>query len=350
MAKEALLVQDKGQITILLVDPATSVMDRNASLLVELGYFNHLQAENGSEALAMVNNFYPEMVLAEQSTPMINGLSLLRLVREHDTPENETIFVLYGESLGSRQVAQAGRMGVNAIIILPCDSENFKTRISEAISPPQEPEDIKAEELYDQSVDQMNQGQYDQALETCQSILEIHDNAEVYYNIGYIKSLRGELEEALICFRRATTINGHHAKAYRQMGLIYQKLGREDDARQSLELAAEIHMEKNQDSEAEEIFNTVLALRPDTNNVYNSLGIIYRRQGRLDEALKAYEKAAKVNQDDEYIYFNTARVHLDMGNPVAAQKYLRHALKINPDFTAAIDLLRATELGLKINL
>ncbi|MDR2725255.1 MAG: hypothetical protein LBC90_04150, partial [Candidatus Adiutrix sp.] len=66
--------------------------------------------------------------------------------------------------------------------------------------------------------------------------------------------------------------------------------------------------------------------------------------------LEAYEKALKVNQDDEFIHFNAARVHLDMSNPALAQKHLRLALKINPDFHEAIDLLRATELGLKIKI
>jgi len=343
-------LQDRGQITILLVDPATSVLDQHGSILQEMNLFNHLQAENGSEALAMVNNFEPELIIAQQSTPLINGLSLLRLVREQDSPEEETVFVLYGEHLTSRQVAQAGRVGVNAIIMTPCPPEEFKTKVAEALDPPLEPEDEKAEELFDLSVNQIQEGQFDQALDTCQSILEIHDNAEVYYNMGYIKSLKGDLEEALSCFRRATTINKHHARAHQQMGMIFQKLGREEEARQSLETAAEIHMERNQNNEAEEIFNTVLKLRPDTINVYNSLGIIYRRQGRLEEALRAYEKALKVHKDDEYIYFNTARVHLDMGNHLMAQKYLRKALEINPEFTAATDLLRATELGLKIKL
>lgn len=341
---------DKGQITILLVDPANQTLDKHAAILHEMGYFNYLQAENGSEALAMINNFNPEMIMSQQTTPFINGLTLLRLVREQDTSEDETVFIIYGENLTSRLVAQAGRIGVNAIIMMPCDNETIKARIEEALNPPKEPEDEKVEELYDLSVEQIQAGQLDLALDTCQSILDIHDNAEVYYNMGYIKSLKGQLEEALACFRRATTINGHHAKAYRQMGLIFQKLGRDEEAKVSLETAAEIHMERNQNNEAEEVFNTVLSLRPDTTNVYNSLGIIYRRQGRLPEALKAYEKALKVHQNDEYIYFNTARVHLDMGNTQAAQKSLRQALKMNPDFPEAIDLLRATELGLKIKM
>ena len=343
-------MQDKGQITILLVDPATEMLDKHASILQEMGYFNHLQAENGSEALAMVNNFSPDMVMSQQATPFINGLSLLRLVREQDNPERETVFILYGENLTSRQVAQAGRIGVNAIVMMPCEPEHLKAQIESAINPPKAPEDEKAEELYGLSVEQIHAGLLDQALDTCQTILDIHDNAEVYYNMGYIKSLKGELEDALACFRRATIINGHHAQAYRQMGIIYHKLGREEEAQVSLETAAEIHLERNQNNEAEEIFNTVLKLRPDTTNVYNSLGIIYRRQGRLEDALKVYDKALKVNKDDEYIYFNIARVHLDMGNSALAQDSLRTAIKLNRNFSEARDLLRATELGLKINI
>jgi tetratricopeptide (TPR) repeat protein len=343
-------VKDKGQVTILMVDHSIKTMEETGAILHEMGFFNHLQAENGTEALAMFNNFTPEMVIAQQNIPLINGLTLLRLVREQDTPETETIFVLYGEGMTSRQVAQAGRIGVNALIMTPCPPEKFKARLEEAVDPPLEPEDEKAQELYSVSINLIQEGKLDEALDTCQSILEIHDNAEVYYNMGYIKSLKGDLEEALECFRRATTINGHHARAHQQMGLIYEKMGRAEEARSCLEKAAEIHLDLNQTNEAEEIFNIVLKLRPDTTNVYNSLGIIYRRQGRLEDSLRAYEKALKVHQNDEYIHFNAARVHLDMTNPAMAQKHLRLALKINPDFTEAIDLLRATELGLKIKM
>ena len=48
---------------------------------------------------------------------------------------------------------------------------------------------------------------------------------------------------------------------------------------------------------AEGIFNELLTLNPNTLNVYNSLGIIYRRQNRLDEAVKLYQKAIKISPD-----------------------------------------------------
>ncbi len=343
-------MKDDGQITILLVEPDAGELERVSSMLHEMGLFNYLQAENGPEALALMGRFIPRMVIARQDTPQISGLALLRLVRRRDTPENETAFVLYGDRLDSQLLAQAGRAGVNAAIFMPCDPETFKKKIKEALNPPKDPEDEKAEELYATSLRQIGRGQLDQALVTSQSILKIHDSAEVYFNMGYIKSVQGDLEEALECFKKATVINGYHALAYQRIGLIYEKMGRPDEAAANLEKAAEIHLEKHNDNEAEEILNTVLTLRPDTTNVYNSLGIIHRRQKRLDEALRAYEKALRVHPDDEYIYFNAARVYLDMENSIMAQKYLRQAIRINPDFSAAIDLLRATEMGLKIEI
>jgi len=343
-------VKDKGQVTILMVDPSLKVLETNGAILQEIGFFNHLQAENGSEALAMFNNFQPEAIISNFSAPEINGLTLLRLVRQKDAPERETVFVLYGENLTGRVAALAGRMGVNAVINTPCPPEKFRAGLEAAITPQPNPEDEKVSELLQASTSLIQEGKLDQALDACQSILDVNENAEVHYNLGYIKSLKGELEEALACFKRATAINGHHVNAHQQMGLIYQKMGLGEEARASLEKAAEIHMERHQNNEAEEIFNTVLKLRPDTTNVYNSLGIVYRRQGRLDDALLAYEKALKVHKDDECIHFNAARAYLDMDNPAMAQKHLRLALKINPDFNEAIDLLRATELGLKIKI
>lgn len=102
-------------------------------------------------------------------------------------------------------------------------------------------------------------------------------------------------------------INGY-ARAYQQMGLIYQKLGRERGNEGRLRnLADIIHMDRNQNNEAEEIFQYVLALRPDTTNVYKQPGhhLSAESRGRVEEAVKAYEKAMKVHPDDEYNTIST---------------------------------------------
>lgn len=87
-------------------------------------------------------------------------------------------------------------------------------------------------------------------------------------------------------FRQATVINGRHTRAYIHIGLIYKEKEQRREAECCVRIAAQIHLERNQNSEAKEIFNTVLSLKLDTINVYNSLGIIYRRQVRPAEALQ----------------------------------------------------------------
>jgi tetratricopeptide (TPR) repeat protein len=320
-------------------------LDKHATLLQEIGFFNHLHAENGSEAMAMVKNFSPDLLIVSQELPDISGLALLNLVRQHEDEDVHSIIVVYGE-ISERTFAKLGRLGVDAIIRHPYEDDNFKKHVLEILNQPLDVQQEQTEKLQEKCTVLIQTGKLEEALQACNDILEVDANAEVYYNKGYILSVRGHLHEALKSFKKAIFINGHHAKAFKQMGLIYQKLGRTDKAQDCLEYSAQLHLSQNQESEAEEILNTVLTLRPDTTNVYNSLGIIYRRQGRFDEAVKAYEKAIRVHPDDENIYFNLARAYMDLNNNDQASQCLKKAISLNTSFTPAKDLLRAIELGL----
>jgi tetratricopeptide (TPR) repeat protein len=338
-----------GQPTILLADSNLENLDKNASLLQELGFFNHLHAENGSEAVAMIKNFRPDLLIISQDLPDVSGLSILNMVRQNEGMQDmRSIVIVYGENMSDMLLTKLGRIGVDSVLHHPYDGEVFKRQVGEALNQTFDPKLEEAEELHTKCQSQIENGQLEEALETCNEIIEIDANAEVYYNMGYILSMRGNLEEALKSFRKATIINHQHARAFKQMGLIYHKLGRGDDAERCLEHAAELHLNLNQENEAEEILNTVLTLRPDTTNVYNSLGIIYRRQGRFDESVKAYEKAMLVHPSDENIYFNLARANIELNKIAEASRALKQAIKINPEFIPARDLLRAIELGLRL--
>jgi tetratricopeptide (TPR) repeat protein len=255
---------------------------------------------------------------------------------------------LYSTNVNNKLMIRAGRFGVDNILKYPFEDDVFQKKIMESFHEPRDPQIRQAERLVNKCQEQMDKGEYEEALQTCNEILDIHENAEIFYNLGYILSIRGKFEEALSYFKKATRINGQHTKAYKQMGLIYQKLGRLDDAQACLVRAADLHLTLKEENEAEEILNAVLTLRPDTTNVYNSLGIIYRRQGRLEEALNAYEKALKVHPDDENIYFNVSRVYLERNEKDKARESLKKAISLNPGFVAAQDLLRAAEIGFKL--
>jgi tetratricopeptide (TPR) repeat protein len=189
----------------------------------------------------------------------------------------------------------------------------------------------------------LREERFESALKEYTKVLDVLESAEVYYNIGYIKTAKGEYDEALAAFRKATQINQMFAKAFKAMADVYVKMGNKDMAEKYLQMAGDIFLEREMHESAESVFNEILQLKPDTINVYNSLGILYRRQNRLEESIKLYQKAIKINPHDENIHFNMGRVYLDMDNAQMAKKCFVNALKINPGFDTARGMIEALD-------
>ena len=340
-------MEGKEQFIFLIADSDLSNLDTSAALLQELGYYNFLQAEDGVEAWAMFRNFKVDFVLSAMDMAEVNGLALLRIVRSREEYASMP-FVLMAQQVTAKFVFLAGRAGVSDIIVWPFTAEIFKNKVQDILDE-KTPQFQESKRTFKKGIELMKAGRNDEALKSFEKILSIHENAEVYFNMGYIKSARGEYEEALQCFRRATNINNDFARAYQKMGEMYTRLNKTDDASNCYSQAAEIYMDRKQDAEAEEVFETLTKLNPDTINVYNSLGILYRRQGRLEDAVKQYQKALRVHPDDENIHYNLSRVNQQLKNYDLAKQSLEKALEINPEFSAARESLRALEMGLTIH-
>lgn len=341
------MIKTNDQITFLLVDPDLDNLDSYVLLLQEMGYHNTLQAEDGAEAWAMIKNFNVDFIISELHVPEFNALVLLKVLRNQES-SSSTPFILIATNVTAKLVCQAGRAGVSSIIVRPWTPEVFKKKITEVTDLDNDPKIVEAERAYEKGLSLMKAGRLDEALKSFEQVVTIQGNAEVYFNMGYIKSAKGQYDEALQCFRVATRIDNDHARAYKKMGEIYTKLGQVGDASKYLAQAADIYMERKQDTEAEELFEAVVKLQPDTTNVYNSLGIILRRQGRLLDSAYQYQKALKVHPHDENIYFNLGRVYLGLKENDLAREALKKALEINPHFSEAKDSLRALEMGVNL--
>ena len=129
------------------------------------------------------------------------------------------------------------------------------------------------------------------------------------------------------------------------MGEAYARLGQIEESNECLERAAEIFMDKQMDRDAEKIFLQVLEVSPNTPNVFNSLGIIYRRQGDVLKAIRMYQKALRISPNDEHILYNLGKIMLSNNRLAEASKYLDQAVRINPDFAEAENLLQSIRLG-----
>lgn len=339
---------DRREPTFLLGDNSLTELEEKAAWLREAGYSSILQAEEGPEFWAMFKNFTVDIVICSWEMPLISGLALLKLIRD-DAEFSLTPFIMLMDQVSSKLVVQAGRAGVDDIIIRPFSKDTFIKKIKDTLQIELEPDAQEAEKRYQNGLELMKAGQYDEALKSFESILSVHENAEVYYNMGYINSVKELYEEALKCFRRATQVNNSYARAYKMMAEVQVKLGRNDLAEENLRQAGAIFMERRQDQEAEEVFQQVIKINPDTINVFNGLGIIYRRQGKFKEAIQQYKKALRVHPEDEHIFYNLSRVYLEVKDYKNAKSALEDSLRVKSDFSEAKELLLAIEMGQTIH-
>ena len=257
----------------------------------------------------------------------------------------ELPFFLSDSTFTKAKVIEAGKAGVSGLIIMPYTVEIVKDKVSAiarlaAPSPPS-----KEQVSLEQGIALLDDGCHEDALRVFEKLLEDGESAEVYYNIGYLKTSRGYYQEGIEAFRKATQLDRLFAKAFEAMGRAYRELGQTEKAEECLHQAAQIYMNSEKDENAEEILNEILELSPDTVNVYNSLGVLYRKRGDSKTALTHYEKALKIHPKAPHIYYNIGRVYVDLKNTKKAESYFRHALILNPNFADAREALEAIELG-----
>ncbi|MBW2622610.1 MAG: tetratricopeptide repeat protein, partial [Deltaproteobacteria bacterium] len=323
-------------MTFLVVEHDLELRKREVQILRDYGYTDILQASDGTDAWALFKNYKVDFVVSAWNLPEMSGLVLLKIIRA-DSNNSSIPILLVVDSVTKVQVIEAGEAGVSDLVILPFTPGVFKEKIDNVIKIDLDPNYLEAEKSYNHGLDLMKEGRFQEALISFKRILTVFENAEIYYNMGYINTAQGNYDEAIICFRKATQINNAFAKAYRKLGEVYIKLGQNKEAEINLQKAADIYMDKHMDKNAEQILHQVVKLNPNTINVYNSLGILYRRQGRFGLALSQYEKALKVDPEDEHICYNMSRVYLLMKKFPEAAEMLKMALKFAPEFSEAQD-------------
>jgi Flp pilus assembly protein TadD len=309
---------------------------------LSLGFELASVVSHGIHAWKSLQKEAPDFIVASWDLPEISGIGLLNLVRT--TPNLCNIpYVLTAQDMTKERVLEAGKAGVNEIVILPMSPEDLEAKLSQIFLAGQTDEAKQAEIIYTRGVSLMKDGRYEDALKQFEKILSVYEHAEVYYNLGYIKTAQARYPEAIAFFQKATQINKAFAGAYRMIAKCYEKLDELDKASEYYQQAADIFMERDMDEDAEKALNELLRLKPETINVYNSLGILFRKRGDYKSAAAQYRKALKVNPNDENIYYNLARMYFETEDFYMAKEALAEALELSPKFKAALDFIKVVE-------
>ena len=147
-------------------------------------------------------------------------------------------------------------------------------------------------------------------------IIQVTQNNYIAYNnLGAAYNGMGRYQDAIECYKQATTINTNFADAFVGLGVTYGKLGRWQN---------EV-----------EAYKQAIELKPGYAEAYYDLGAAYKDLGRHEDALEAYKQAIKIKPDYAEAYNNLGVTCFQLGRYQDAIGAYKQAIKIKTDFALA---------------
>lgn len=136
------------------------------------------------------------------------------------------------------------------------------------------------------------------------------DNFVAHNNLGVALEESGDINNALLHYKKAITLRPHYAEAHNNMGSALSKIGNIQGA--------------------EKHFREAVRLRPDFAKAHNNLGNIYAGMTRMDSAVNAYQTALKINPYYAKALHNLGSAFIRDGAIDEGISYLNKALSIQP--------------------
>jgi tetratricopeptide (TPR) repeat protein len=180
------------------------------------------------------------------------------------------------------------------------------------------------------------------------------------YYLGFACFKRGDLNSAEKWLKEAAKANPRDSRVQYQLGVVYRKLDREDEARKALALSKELRERDNNESQlrrecAEKLEqgprDEAHALcdqlyDPDNAERLTTLGTLYGQHGDPEKALQPFRRAAELAPQSPQTQYNLAMAYYQLHRFDEAQVPLAGALKRWPDLFQLNSLYGAVLLEL----
>ena len=119
------------------------------------------------------------------------------------------------------------------------------------------------------------------------------NHADLHYRLGLLYRNRGQIEDAIACFREAVAINPSYMKALIKLGLALNEVGDTDEAVAIFKQAAELH--------------------PEYMDLHYQLGLLFSQRQQFDIAVEHLDKAVEGNPRNVSFQANLALSLQNMG-------------------------------------
>ncbi len=110
---------------VLLVDDSRTIRNLQRNILAKLGHTDVVEAADGVEALAQIAAGRPDLVLIDWNMPNMDGITLVRKIRETDT---QLPLLMCTTEAEKGRVLEAIKAGVNNYVVKPFTPETLSER------------------------------------------------------------------------------------------------------------------------------------------------------------------------------------------------------------------------------
>jgi tetratricopeptide (TPR) repeat protein len=184
------------------------------------------------------------------------------------------------------------------------------------------------------------------------------------YYLGFAYFKQGDLQAAEKWLKEAAQLNPRNARVPYQLGLVYRKLGREEEAKKATALSDELRQRDDTESRLRSECAQKLdqGLReaaravceqlydPDNAAKLTELGTIYGQHGDLEAALKPLRRAAELDPQSPQTQYNLALAYFQLNQFERARAPLSNAIQRWPDLFQLNALYGAVLLKLEEDL
>jgi tetratricopeptide (TPR) repeat protein len=187
-----------------------------------------------------------------------------------------------------------------------------------------------------------------------QAYLEYHaDQPGGQLQLGLFDFARGNADPALVHYQKAAAWDASSAASRRELAVVYSALNRPQDAVKELQAAGrlapreaeyqfELGLAWNESgdlTQAQTALEAAVKLAPNNAPAWYNLGLAREAGGQSANALEALQRAEVADASDPRPPYARATILARQGKLEEARVALRSALKIQPDFSAALELL-----------
>ncbi|WP_299792511.1 tetratricopeptide repeat protein [uncultured Shewanella sp.] len=179
-----------------------------------------------------------------------------------------------------------------------------------------------------------DKGNLDQALYLYVQALDFKpDNALTLYNIARIHSIKGNIQLAYLTYNESLLIDPEMMMSHAGLGLINMDKRQHEQAKIHLEKAVSLDQARLITARTDSAQDGLQPLDPQSPvRIYNALAILYDLDNRHDDAREYYSLALRREPHSALIITNLGYSYYLGGNIALAEKYLKQAIKEDPNF------------------